>query len=37
MPNITVIILTKNEEENIKASITSAKQIAERHSLEPTF
>ena len=30
MPNITVIILTKNEEENIKASITSAKQIAER-------
>ena len=30
MANITVIILTKNEEKNIKASIKSAKQIADR-------
>lgn len=30
MSNVTVIILTKNEEKNIKASIASAKQIAER-------
>ena len=30
MSDITVIILTKNEEKNIKASIISSKQIAER-------
>lgn len=30
MEKITVIILTKNEEKNIEAAITSAKQIAER-------
>jgi glycosyltransferase involved in cell wall biosynthesis len=30
MKDITVIILTKNEEKNIKASIISAKRIAER-------
>jgi glycosyltransferase involved in cell wall biosynthesis len=30
MNDITVIILTKNEEKNIEASITSAKQIAKR-------
>lgn len=30
MPDITVIILTKNEEKNIEASIESAKQIAKR-------
>ena len=30
MSDITVIILTKNEEKNIEASISSAKQIAER-------
>lgn len=30
MDDITVIILTKNEEKNIKASIDSAKQISER-------
>lgn len=30
MPDITVIILTKNEEKNIEASIESAKQIAQR-------
>lgn len=30
MDKITVIILTKNEEKNIKASIKSAKQIADR-------
>lgn len=30
MPDITVIILTKNEEKNIEHSISSAKQIADR-------
>ena len=30
MANITTIILTKNEEKNIEAAITSAKQIADR-------
>ena len=30
MSDITVIILIKNEEKNIKASIISSKQIAER-------
>ena len=30
MPDITVIILTKNEEKNIEAAIASAKQISDR-------
>ena len=30
MPDITVIILTRNEEKNIEAAVKSAKQIADR-------